>query len=129
MVVFGNGFFQRRLLNDLARDAGVRYQLVLQSNSVRLIQEAVANGLGSGTLMRSLVQADEKATALSFRPRVSFHFSLRWRRDLALSKANRRFVEFAAGRRLDTTSGGTSDHEPAAVPHGNDRAESSPSDV
>lgn len=104
MVVFGGGFLQRRLLDDMVRDGGVRYTPVLQSNSVRLIQEAILNGLGCGTLMRSLVREDGKMKVLSFRPPVYFYFSLCWRRDLALSNTNRSFVDFAVNRRLDTAS-------------------------
>lgn len=95
MVVFGSGFLQRKLLDDLTKAAGVSYRPVLQSNSVQLIHEAIANGLGAGTLMRSLVRESPTLTAVPFSPGEFFRFSLCWSRDLALSNANRTFVDFA----------------------------------
>jgi LysR family cyn operon transcriptional activator len=97
MVVFDSSFLQRNVLNQLCRRAGVQFRLVLQSNFVHLIQQAVADGLGASTFLRSIVEQDSRLVALSFRPPEIFHFSLCWRREESLSKANATFVEVALG--------------------------------
>lgn len=101
MAVFGGAFLQRKLLDDIVAQEGVNYRLALQSNSVHLVHEAVTIGLGAGTLMRSRVGTGGSIVAIPFHPRVFFRFSLCWSRDLALSKANRAFVDFATVRRQE----------------------------
>jgi LysR family cyn operon transcriptional activator len=87
MAVFDSTFLQRSLLEELCRAAGVKFQLVLQSNHVPTIQHAVGNDIGAATLLRSIVQADKRVVALSFRPHLRFRFSLCWRHEKNLSKA------------------------------------------
>jgi DNA-binding transcriptional LysR family regulator len=78
--------------------AKVKFNLVLQSNFVPLIHQAVVDGLGAATLLRSLVEEDPRIAALSFNPPEVFKFSLCWRDGHSLSKANQAFVSFALGR-------------------------------
>ena len=96
MVVFDSSFLQRRVLDQLCKKAGVHFRLVLQSNFVPVIHQAVADGLGASTLLRSMVEQDSRLVPLSFSPPEVFHFSLCWRH--ALSKANETFVDLARGR-------------------------------
>lgn len=93
MVVFEKSFLQRNLLDEMSKKAGVTYRIVLQSNFVHLIHEAVAKGLGAATLLRSIVARDSRLVALSFDPPSIFRFNLCWRSDYALSKPNRAFLD------------------------------------
>ncbi len=95
MAVFDSSFLQCTVLDQLCRKAGVRFRLVLQSNFVHLIQQAVADGLGASTFLRSLVEQDPRLVPLSFSPLELFHFSLCWQHEQSLSKANATFVEVA----------------------------------
>jgi LysR family cyn operon transcriptional activator len=98
MAVFDASFLQRTVLDRLCKEAGVRIRLVPQSNFVALIHQAVADGLGASTMLRSIVEQDPRLVALPFSPAEIFHFSLCWHRDRSLSKANATFVDVAAGR-------------------------------
>lgn len=98
MVVFDSSFLQRSMLDQLCKTAGVQFRLVLQSNLVALIHHAVASGLGASTMLRSIVEQDSRLVALSFNPLEIFHFSLCWRQEHALSRANAMFVDVARGR-------------------------------
>ena len=70
MVVFDSSFLQRRVLDQLCKKAGVHFRLVLQSNFVPVIYQAVADGLGASTLLRSMVEQDFEAhSALVQSPR------------------------------------------------------------
>ena len=91
-----SSFLQRRVLDQLCKKAGVHFRLVLQSNFVPVIHQAVADGLGASTLLRKMVEQDLRLVPLSFNPPEIFHFSLCWRH--ALSKANETFVHVALGR-------------------------------
>jgi LysR family cyn operon transcriptional activator len=98
MVVFDSSFLQRSVLDQLCKRAGVQFRLVLQSNFVALIHQAVADGLGASTMLRSIVEQDSRLVPLSFSPAEIFHFSLCWRQEQTLSKANATFVDVALGQ-------------------------------
>jgi DNA-binding transcriptional LysR family regulator len=98
MAVFDSTFLQRNLLEDLCKSAGVKFRLVLQSNHVPTIYEAVANGIGAATMLRSTVSGDQRIKPVSFRPQLRFRFSLCWRYEKSLTKACRTFIDFTRGR-------------------------------
>ena len=98
MVVFDSTFLQRSVLEELCRAAGVKFRLVLQSNHVPTIHEAVANDMGAATMIRSTVSSDQRIVPVSFRPQLRFHFSLCWRHEKNLTKASRTFIEFSRER-------------------------------
>ena len=94
MALFSGSFIQRDIFDKLCKKAGAKPDIVLQSNSVALIRKAAADGLGAATLLRSLAEAPPALVAVSFEPREILRFSLCWRDDRYLSKANRAFVDF-----------------------------------
>jgi DNA-binding transcriptional LysR family regulator len=96
MVLFSGSFLQREILDKLCKRGGAKPEVVLQSNSVALIRRAVADGLGAGTLLRSLAAGSPPLVAVSFEPKEILRFSLCWRDENYLSKANRALVDFAA---------------------------------
>ena len=98
MAVFDSTFLQRSVLEELCRAEGVKFRLVLQSNHVPTIQQAVVNDIGAATMLRSIVKGDERIVALSFRPRLRFRFSLCWRHEKNLTKACRTFIDFSRER-------------------------------
>ena len=98
MAVFDSTFLQRSVLEELCKAAGVKFRLVLQSNHVPTIHEAVAADMGAATLLRSTVKDDPRIQAMSFRPPLRFRFCLCWRYEKNLSKACRTFIEFSRAR-------------------------------
>jgi DNA-binding transcriptional LysR family regulator len=95
MVLFNGTFIQREILDKLCKRGGAKPEVVLQSNSVPLIRRAVADGLGAATLLRSLAAGTPPLVAVSFEPKEILRFSLCWRDENYLSKANRALVDFA----------------------------------
>jgi LysR family transcriptional regulator, cyn operon transcriptional activator len=95
MVVFDTNFIQRNVLDQLCEKENVQYQLVLQSNFVPLIHQAVADGVGAATLLRSVAEPDMRVVPLSFDPKEIFHFCLCWRSNHNLTKANKAFIALA----------------------------------
>jgi LysR family cyn operon transcriptional activator len=98
MVVLDPSFLQRGVVDQLCKRAGVQFRLVLQSNFAPLIHRAVVDGLGVSALLRSTVEQDSRVVPLPFSPPEFVHFSLCWRQEQALSKANAIFVDVATGR-------------------------------
>jgi DNA-binding transcriptional LysR family regulator len=98
MAVFDSTFLQRKVLEELCKSAGVRFRLALQSNYVPIIHEAVANGIGAATMLRSTVTGDPRIKPISFHPQLRFRFSLCWRHERSLTKACRTFIHFARER-------------------------------
>ena len=95
MALFNGTFIQREILDKLCKRGGAKPEVVLQSNSVALIRRAVADGLGAATLLRSLAAGTPPLVAVSFEPKEILRFSLCWRDENYLSKANRALVDFA----------------------------------
>ena len=98
MAVFDSTFLQRNLLEEICKHAGVKFRLVLQSNHVPTIHEAVANGIGAATMIRSTVIGDQRIVPVPFRPQLRFKFSLCWRHEKSLTKACRTFIDFSRDR-------------------------------
>ncbi|SAL63369.1 DNA-binding transcriptional regulator CynR [Caballeronia terrestris] len=98
MVLFEGSFLQRNVLDNRCQKAGVKYRAVLQSNSVPMVYQAVADGLGAATLLRSMVEEDERLVPLSFEPAEFFRFDLCWLDEQYISRANQAFVDFATAR-------------------------------
>jgi DNA-binding transcriptional LysR family regulator len=98
MVLFDSTFLQRNVLEELCKAAGVKFRLVLQSNHVPTIHEAVANGMGAATMIRSTVSSDPRIVPVSFRPQLRFKFRLCWRHEKNLTKATRTFIDFSRER-------------------------------
>ncbi|WP_158899242.1 LysR family transcriptional regulator [Burkholderia sp. L27(2015)] len=104
MILFEGSFLQRNVLEQRCQKAGVKFRMVMQSNYVPMVHQAVVDGLGAATLLRSIVTADERLAALSFEPRERFRFDLCWLDEHYLSKANEAFMNFAIAHRRSTAA-------------------------
>jgi LysR family cyn operon transcriptional activator len=106
MVLFSGSFIQRDILDKFCKKVNAKPEVILQSNSVALIRRAAADGLGAATLLRSLADSPPALVPVSFEPREVLRFSLCWRDDRYLSKANRAFADFATkiGRAAKTAA-------------------------
>lgn len=99
MVLFEDSFLQRNVLDQRCQKAGVKCRMVMQSNSAPIIYQAAVDGLGAATLLRSVVEADDRLAALSFNPTECFQFELCWLDENYLSLANQAFVDFVVKKR------------------------------
>ena len=95
MVLFNGSFIQREILDKLCKRGSAKPEVVLQSNSAALIRRAAADGLGAATLLLSLAKGDPPLVPISFEPKEILRFSLCWRDENYLSRANRALVDFA----------------------------------
>jgi DNA-binding transcriptional LysR family regulator len=95
MALFNGSFIQREILDKLCKRGGAKPEVVLQSNSVGIIRRAAVDGIGAATLLRSLCAAPPPLVPISFEPKEILRFSLCWRDESYLSKANRALVDLA----------------------------------
>jgi len=112
MAILDRSFIQRDLLDRFCRKAKVKYRAVVQSNFVPLIVRAIGDGIGAGTLLRSTAVADSRLAGISFSPRQILKFSLCWRDEHYLSKANRAFVEVAVARTVESRTQNAKERRP-----------------
>lgn len=94
LVIFRKGYFHRRVLDQMAEDAGIQPCINFETNLLPLTRSIVKQGFGISTLLHMAVEDDPELTTLSFDPPIQLDLSLAWRKDGYLSKANRAFVEF-----------------------------------
>ena len=98
MVVLTAEFLQRQLLDKFCRQHGVTYRKIMECNFVHMTLQAVADGHGGATLLRSLVNDHSELVGLSFPDRFYFKFRLCWRRDRYVSKAMDALVAMATAK-------------------------------
>ncbi len=94
LVIFRKGYFHRRVLDQMAEDAGIQPCINFETNLLPLTRSIVKQGFGISTLLHMAVEDDPELTTLSFDPPIQLDLSLAWRKDGYLSKANQAFVEF-----------------------------------
>ncbi|WP_115717237.1 LysR family transcriptional regulator [Gallaecimonas mangrovi] len=94
LVMFQEGYFHRKIVDRLAKEAGCTPNIVFQTNLVPLIKSIVKQGFGITTLLKLAVESDPDLVSLSFSDPVWLQLSIAWRRDSYLSRANQAFVHF-----------------------------------
>ncbi len=94
LVVFRQGYFHRRLLDQMAEEAGIEPSISFETNLLPLIRSIIKQGFGISTLLKMAVENDPALVTLPFEPPVCLDLCLAWRKDSYLSKANRAFVGF-----------------------------------
>lgn len=99
LVIFRKGYFHRRVLDQMADEAGITPKINFETNLLPLTRAIVKQGFGISTLLRIAVEDDPELTTLPFEPPIKLDLSLAWRKGGYLSKANRAFVDFVLENR------------------------------
>ncbi|WP_221798079.1 LysR family transcriptional regulator [Oceanobacter mangrovi] len=94
LVIFRPGYFHRRVLDQMAEEAGIQPEISFETNLLPLIRSIVKHGYGISTLLNMAVEDDPELVTISFDPPIILDLCLAWRKDGYLSKANRAFVDF-----------------------------------
>ncbi|WP_028292936.1 LysR family transcriptional regulator [Oceanobacter kriegii] len=94
LVIFRPGYFHRRVLDQMAENAGIQPAISFETNLLPLIRSIVKQGFGISTLLNMAVENDPELVTVSFDPPIELDLCLAWRKDGYLSKANQAFVEF-----------------------------------
>ncbi len=94
LVIFRPGYFHRRVLDQMAENAGIQPAISFETNLLPLIRSIVKQGFGISTLLNMAVENDPELVTVSFDPPIELDLCLAWREDGYLSKANQAFVEF-----------------------------------
>lgn len=94
LVIFRPGYFHRRVLDQMAEEAGIQPMISFETNLLPLIRSIVKQGFGISTLLNMAVENDPELVTVSFDPPIKLDLCLAWRKDGYLSKANQAFVDF-----------------------------------
>lgn len=94
MVVFERGYYLRTLVDNLADREGVEPTIMAETNLSSLVKSLVKEELGLAFLLKMAACSDPEITTLSCAPPVFLDLSIAWKKDAALSPANRAFVNF-----------------------------------
>lgn len=94
LVMFKEGYFHRKIVDRLAKEANIDPDIAFETNLVPLIKSIVRQGYGITTLLGMVVQPDDGLVTRPFAHPVWLDLSIAWRRDGYLSRANQVFVDF-----------------------------------
>ncbi|MDF2923148.1 MAG: LysR family transcriptional regulator [Paenibacillaceae bacterium] len=94
LVLFKEGYFQRKLLEEASAVSGIPLNVTFTTNQLSLIRSLVVEGLGV-TLFLSMVPAsDDRLCTVPLDPPVFIHLGVGRRRNTYLSIASRAFLDF-----------------------------------
>lgn len=100
LVMFKEGYFHRKIVDDLARSIDATPNIVFETNLIPLIKQIVRQGFGVSTLLGMVVEGESDLVTLPFAEPVWLKLCIAWRRDGYLSRANRAFVDFVLDQGL-----------------------------
>ncbi len=98
LILFRQGYYMRKLTDDLQRDLPQKPQVVFETNLFSLVRSLVCEGVGVSTLLRMVVADESKVTAVSFDPPLYLDLHIAWKKDGYLSRANQTFLSFLLDR-------------------------------
>ncbi len=94
LVQFQEGYYMRKVIDDLAFKEGVVPIVVAESNLPSLLSSMVKEELGLAFLPKMATGNDPDIVKVSCDPSIYIDLSITWKRDSPLSPANRAFVDF-----------------------------------
>ena len=98
LILFRQGYYMRKLTDDLQRGLPQKPQVVFETNLFSLVRSLVCEGVGVSTLLRMVVADESKVTAVSFDPPLYLDLHIAWKKDGYLSRANQTFLSFLLDR-------------------------------
>jgi DNA-binding transcriptional LysR family regulator len=94
LIHFTEGYHLRELIDQRAAEAGVTPVIVAESNLFTLARCLVKEELGLAFFPKMVVGKDSGLATISCDPPLLLDLAVVWRKNAALSRANRVFVEF-----------------------------------
>lgn len=94
LILFREGYHQRKLVEDAAKAAGITPNIIFSTNQLSLIRSLVLEGLGITLFLDMVVTPDPQLCAIPLDPPVRVHLGVGRRRDTYLSIASQAFLAF-----------------------------------
>jgi DNA-binding transcriptional LysR family regulator len=94
LVMFKEGYFHRRVVDRLAREAGKSPKIGFETNLIPLIKSITQQGFGVSTLLSMVVEGDDQLISRPFNPPIWLDLGIAWRKGAYLSQANQAFLDF-----------------------------------
>ncbi|RRC97230.1 LysR family transcriptional regulator [Amphritea balenae] len=94
LVLFKEGFFHRKVTDQLARQYQVTPKINFETNLIPLIQAFVRQGFGISALLDRAIADAGDLLGIPFEEPVIFDLCIAWRNDSYLSRANQVFVDY-----------------------------------
>ncbi len=94
LVLFREGYFHRKTVDNLARAHGAKPNVGFETNLIALIKSIVRNGFGISTLLSMVIEPHDQLVTRPFSPGIWLDLNIAWRKDGYLSKANQAFLNF-----------------------------------
>lgn len=103
LVMFKEGYFHRKVVDQLAREIDAKPNIVFETNLIPLIKQIVKQEFGVTTLLGMVVSDEPDLVTIPFSEPVWLNLCIAWRRDGYLSRANQAFVDFVMEQMDDET--------------------------
>lgn len=94
LVLFKEGYFQRKLLMEASREANVEPDVVFTTTQLSLIRSLVVEGVGATLFLRMVAEPDSMLRAIPLEPPVQVRLGIGRRRNTLLSKASQTFLDY-----------------------------------
>ncbi|MEK8127648.1 LysR family transcriptional regulator [Paenibacillus filicis] len=94
LVLFKEGYFQRKLLEEASAASGLPQKIIFTTNQLSLIRSLVLEGVGVTLFLSMLTAGDPQLRAVPLDPPVYVHLGIGRRRHTYLSIASRTFLDF-----------------------------------
>ena len=94
MVMLKEGSFLRQLILSKLEDAGVKPNIVLESNQVGTLKGLVASGVGLAFLLDMVVEGTPGVKVIPLAEPLFVDVGLAWKKDRYISKAAQSFIDF-----------------------------------
>lgn len=94
LVLFRKGYYLNTLIGKISLQEQLNPQIAFTSNLLPLIKSVIRQGYAISPMWKVAIQDDEGIVTRPFAEPFYIDFSLAWRRDSYLSRANRAFRDF-----------------------------------
>lgn len=94
LVLFKEGYFQRKLIEQASRATGVVPNVTFSSNQLSLIKSLISEGVGITLFLKMVIRPEDKLTALALNPPVTLELAAAWKKNSYLSRASQAFLHF-----------------------------------
>lgn len=94
LVLFKEGYFQRKLLEEASAASGIPLNVTFTTNQLSLIRSLVVEGLGVTLFLSMVPAADNQLCTVPLNPPVFIHLGVGRKRNTYLSIASRALLDF-----------------------------------
>ena len=94
LIMLKDGSYLRNLVQRMLKDAGIKPDIVLESNQVETIKGLIASGVGMSFFLDFIAENAFGTKALPLENPVTVDVGLAWKKDRYISKAAQAFIDF-----------------------------------